>query len=439
MQREREATKSKKPPGKQADKLRAHTYPAQAFDAMQYFYGDVQPPRIRCHIRFTGRVNVPALRGAMEACQSAHPLLGCVFHPGRHRWEAAEPAAPAPLRELEQPDEASVLQCLLSPLDETREPQWKLFLIHLPDGDELCVIINHMVCDGAGFKEVLYELAENYSRIMAGGKLLPRPEAPDSRRFNRLLHALGLRSRLRVLLSPGHPFKRLAPPLLPYRGGPGSPMLILKRLPPEQFSAVRRYAHATGTSVNDVLLTAYLRALHTVTGRDDVAVPCPVDLRRFAAPGQAFGLCNLTGNYWCRLTLSVSEPFGVSLKRVSGQMRAQKNSVACLKEPMLFHALYGVIPFALLHKLFRRMGGVPVTSYSNLGVLNDERLRFAGCEIADTYLATAVKRPPYYQLSLSTWRNVCTLSSCVDASEEDRKIVEKVINTVVKELNIQSY
>ena len=58
--------------------------------------------------------------------------------------------------------------------------------IHLPDGDELCVIINHMVCDGAGFKEVLYELAENYSRILAGGKLLPCPEAPDSRRFSRL-------------------------------------------------------------------------------------------------------------------------------------------------------------------------------------------------------------------------------------------------------------
>ena len=170
-----------------------------------------------------------------------------------------------------------------------------------------------------------------------------------------------------------------------------------------------------------------------------MAVPCPVDLRRFAALGQAFGLCNLTGNYWCRLTLSASEPFDVSLKRVSGQMLAQKNSVACLKEPMLFHVLYGVIPFALLHKLFRRIGGVPVTSYSNLGVLNDERLRFAGCEIADAYLATAVKRPPYYQLSLSTWRNVCTLSSCVDASEEDRKIVEKVIDTVVKELNIQSY
>lgn len=438
MQGEWEATTFSEPPGKKAETLRAQTYPAQAFDAMQYFYGDVQPPRIRCRIRFTGRVNITALRGAIEACQTAHPLLGCVFHPGRHRWEAPQPAASVPLYESEQADEASVQQCLLSPLNETCEPQWKLFLLRMPGGDELCVIINHMVCDGAGFKQLLYELAENYSRIAAGESVVPVPEAPDSRRFRLLLHSLGLRGRLRVILSPTRPFEHIASPLLPYRGGSGCPVLIEKHLPPEQFSAVRRYAHAADASVNDVLLTAYLRALHTITGKDEVAVPCPVDLRRFAAPGQTFGLCNLTGNYWCRLTLSVSEPFAVSLKRVSGQMRTQKNSVACLKEPMLFHALYAVVPFRLLRRLFRSMGGVPVTSYSNLGVLNEERLRFAGCEIANASLATAVKRPPYYQLSLSTWRDICTLSCCVDVSVEDREIVEEVINTVVEEMNIQS-
>ena len=401
---------------------------------MQYFYGDVQPPRIRCCIRFTGWVNIPALRAAMEACQAAHPLLSCVFNSSHHRWEAPQPAPPTPLRELEQADEAIVKQYLLNPLDETCEPQWKLYLIHLPASDELCVIINHMVCDGTGFKQLLYELAENYSRIEAGESVVPVPEASDSRRFRLLLRSLGLQGRLRVLLSPTRPFQHIAAPLLPYRGGSGCPVLIEKRLPPEQFSAVRRYAHAADANVNDVLLTAYLCALHAITNRDEVAVPCPVDLRRFAAPGQTFGLCNLTGNYWCHLVLSVSEPFAVSLKRVSVQMRAQKNSVACLKEPMLFHALYAVVPFGLLRRLFRSMGGVPVTSYSNLGVLNEERLRFAGCEIAEAYLATAVKRPPYYQLSLSTWRDVCTLSCCMDASVEDRETARRALEETNKYL-----
>ena len=401
---------------------------------MQYFYGAVQPPRIRCHLRFAGRLSVRALRGAIEACQTAHPLLGCVFSPSHPRWEAAEPAAPAPLYELGHADEARVQQCLLSPLNETCEPQWKLFLLPMPGGDELCVVINHMVCDGAGFREVLYELAENYSRIVVGESVLSRPETPDSRRFSRLLRPLGLRGRLRVLLSPTRPFGRVPAPLLPYRGGPGSPVLLQKRLPPEPFSAVRRYARTAGVTVNDVLLTAYLRALHTVTGRDDVAVPCPVDLRRFTAPGQTFGLCNLTGNYWCRLTLRESEPFAASLGRVSAQMRAQKNSVACLKEPMLFHALYAVVPFPVLRGLFPRLGGVPITSYSNLGVLSEERLHFTDCELVDATLATAVKRPPYYQLSLSTWRDVCTLSCCVDVSEADRETAWRVLEVTAESL-----
>jgi NRPS condensation-like uncharacterized protein len=79
------------------------------------------------------------------------------------------------------------------------------------------------------------------------------------------------------------------------------------------------------------------------------------------------------------------------------------------------------------------MGGVPVTSYSNLGVLNEERLRFAGGEIANASLATAVKRPPYYQLSLSTWRDTCTLSCCVDISVEDRETARRALEETIKD------
>jgi NRPS condensation-like uncharacterized protein len=100
---------------------------------------------------------------------------------------------------------------------------------------------------------------------------------------------------------------------------------------------------------------------------------------------------------------------------------------------MLFHALYAVVPFRLLRRLFRSMGGVPVTSYSNLGVLNEERLRFAGGEIANASLATAVKRPPYYQLSLSTWRDTCTLSCCVDISVEDRETARRALEETIKD------
>jgi NRPS condensation-like uncharacterized protein len=414
--------------------LRMQTYTAQAFDAMQFFYGDVQPPRIRCRIRFYERLDTAALRNAVDATLQAHPLLACVFNVQRHRWEAAGFTAENVVREITDGGDACALKCLLASIDETREPQLKLFLIRQAGGDELCAVINHMVCDGAGFKEALYELAAFYSLFVTGENPSPLPDAPGSRSFRRLTKPLGLRGCLKVLLSPTSPCKRVPAPLIPFRGGHGRPVLVMMRLEPETFSALCLYAENHGASVNDMLLAATLRTLHSMTGRDVVTVPCPVDLRRFAAPGQRFELCNLTGNYWCGLDLRVPEPFADTLRRVTAQMRAQKNSVACLKEPMLFHALYAVLPFALLRRLFPRLGGVPVTSFSNLGVLSEERLRFAGCEIEDAFLATAVKHPPYYQLSLSTWRGACTLSSCVDASAEDVQVARQVLNKVIEEI-----
>jgi len=414
--------------------LRTQTYPAQAFDAMQFFYGDVQPPRIRCYIRFCERLDTAALRNAADAILRVHPLLACVFNVRRHRWEAAGFAAGDVVREFDGGGDARVQECLLASIDETREPQLKLFLIHQAGGDELCAVINHMVCDGAGVKEALYELAKFYSCLITGENSPPQPVAPGSRCFRRLIKPLGLRCRLKALWSPARPCKRVPAPLIPFRGGHGRPALVTERLETETFSSLYAYAKNHGASMNDMLLTATLRALHGITGRDVVTLPCPVDLRRFATPGQRFDLCNLTGNYWCSLDLRTPEPFADTLRRVAIQMRAQKNSVACLKEPMLFHALYSILPFSLLRRLFPRLGGVPVTSFSNLGVLSEERLRFAGCEIADAYLATAVKRPPYYQLSLSTWRGACTLSSCVDASAEDAEVARQVLIKVIEEI-----
>jgi hypothetical protein len=86
-----------------------------------------------------------------------------------------------------------------------------------------------------------------------------------------------------------------------------------------------------------------------------------------------------------------------------------------------------------------RLGGVSVISFSNLGVLSEERLCFAGCVIVDAFLTTAVKRPPYYQLFLSTWRGVYTLSSCVDASAEDTQVAKQVLEKVNEEMIMLLY
>ena len=53
-------------------------------------------------------------------------------------------------------------------IDEWHGPQMKIALFKASGKDILCVIMNHMICDAAGFKEVLYRPASLYTALETG-------------------------------------------------------------------------------------------------------------------------------------------------------------------------------------------------------------------------------------------------------------------------------
>jgi NRPS condensation-like uncharacterized protein len=111
-------------------------------------------------------------------------------------------------------------------------------------------------------------------------------------------------------------------------------------------------------------------------------------------------------------------------------MKAQKNSNGCLKEPMLLHLLNPILPFGAVRKLFT----IPVTSYTNLGVLRPEKFHFEGLTICDAFFATAVKHTPYFQVSVSTYGDCCTLTSSSRCSREDQKVIENLLDYMQTEI-----
>lgn len=186
--------------------------------------------------------------------------------------------------------------------------------------------------------------------------------------------------------------------------------------------------------MNDVLLTAYARTLNRVTGCEKIAIPCPVDLRRYKAENQKCGICNLTGNYWCRVEITPNETFRGTLRKVSEQMYAQKESCGCLKGPMLYHIMFHSLPFPFIQKIFNRVSPVPITSYTNLGILDDSKLLFGNHKIADAFISTAVKNAPSFQLSASTYKGSCTLTSSFYGAKGNKKIIDHFLTEVKNQL-----
>ena len=210
--------------------------------------------------------------------------------------------------------------------------------------------------------------------------------------------------------------------------------MVVRRLSRETFETMKRRAGDRGATVNDMLMTAYIRALFHATGCRTIALSCPVDLRRYLHPGQECGICNLTGNYFCKAELDAGEPFDVTLASVSEQMKAQKKENSCLRGPMKMDILFHILPFRLFRRRFYQTSPVPFTSYSNLGIFEKERFRFEGLEVKEVIFGTAVKYVPYFQVSVATFGDCCTLTSSTHGTEQDRKIIGDLLADMEKEL-----
>ncbi len=411
----------------------------EALDMLQYFYRTVHDPLIRGLIRFSGQLDEAALKKAVSLSKAALPLLGCCFDTAarRPRWKEMGFSGADIVQVIEAgPDPAAQAEKLLaSTIAIAREPQLKIFLLRdRPQArDTLCIIINHMACDGAGFKEYLYLLGDLYTRCHDGCEPVPRPESA-SRSAMQLFARFGIMERLLILLSK-NPFSVPQNGLsYPLQGDAGHPFLVTRRIASENFLRVKGYAKGQGVTVNDLLLTAYVRVLRQVTGRDTITVPCPVDLRKYLAPRQKYGICNLTGNLTCNVTLRENEAFADTLLKVAAQMNEQKSRTDCLKGILLLELIHRVLPFRAVQKILRKLYRIPVISFTNLGIIDQELLHFGDSGVSDAFITGAVKYVPYFQIAVSSYNDQCTLSSNLHGTAQDKLAIEQFLLRMEQEL-----
>lgn len=410
-----------------------HKIRTEAFDLMQYFYSSAHNPLIRALIRFSGRLDPDLLRRAVDLSASSVPQIRCVFSPRAHGWEDRGFSADRIVRVTETTEEGAAERLLLDKIEFESEPQLKIHLVRGPESDTLVVVISHLVADGAGLKQYLYLLASLYRRCAeTPGAIMP-PE-PLDRGVGQIFRGMGPAERIRILRSRMEFRKQEKEMYLPMEEEQGEPVTVKRRVGGESFAELRRYAKKAGVTVNDLLLTAYGRAHSSLTGCPDLEIPCPVDLRKYLPEGARCGICNLTSNYLCRVSAAAGEPFRETLKRVSAQMSAQKGNRNCLKGPILLDLLFTVLPYSSAKKVFDRYFTIPVISFTNLGVLDWKRLDFGNGKIADAYLATAVKHPPSFQVSVSSFGGCCTLCSSLYATEKNRRIAEDFLDGMISEL-----
>jgi hypothetical protein len=158
----------------------------EAFDQMQRALNGFNDHQLHCVLRFDSGAAPDAaiLRRAAIASIEAIPILGTRYADGaKPRWVSLDPESCARAFVV-APTETDFETVLVARADEDCGPQVRVCLL---DGrrSAVALTLNHMICDGAGFKSYIYFLCAIYTRLLTDpayrGDLFALGEARDKR------------------------------------------------------------------------------------------------------------------------------------------------------------------------------------------------------------------------------------------------------------------
>lgn len=405
---------------------------AEVWDVMQLLFSEFNDHQIHCVVRFAARLDEERLELAVGRLIEAFPLLRNRFveKSGGPYWEDGGFTAKDMVFLLKADcaeDEMERVVC--SKTDAFAGPQLLVYLIRGPRADSLCVIINHMLCDGAGFKELLYLLSLTYTRLKTEPGYRP-PRQDGDRSARQILGEFGFRGKLKILSQRYDISRHDDSIVFGLDGDRRAPFIVTHTIAQNRFLAAKAFAGQYGATVNDLLLAAYLRALRRILPGRTAAIQCVLDLRKFLPRQKKTRLCNLTSNLVCDIGPDIGESFADTLIKVKRAMDAEKKQAACLHLIMLLETVFRVFPYGIAKYLILREYRNPPLAMSNIGVIDHRRLSFDGTEIKSAFVTGSVKYQPFFQLALSTFHNEVTLSVAFHGTRADKEKIEGFLRSV---------
>ncbi|HAO6512272.1 module of peptide synthetase [Listeria monocytogenes] len=411
-------------------------YPAEPSDVKHYISGEKMKNDHHLHtvLTFDNHLNIDVLKRAVMQSTQKLPLLLCHFKETKKGafWQESVFSAEDLVFLVEtQAPETEVDRALVTKLSTENGPQICFTVVRTESTDQLVIIMNHMLADGAGFKEYLYLLSELYSNLL---------ENPDyavklslgSRSLKQVFDQLS-RKEIKSIFTEKTKQKAVHNPTLPLKGDPKNPKIIWTKLPKENFSQILHYAKEHDATVNDVLFATMVRTVLQTTGQHEISIDCPVDLRKYLPSKTSSGITNLTANITCQISTDDDlTSFESTLQAVKKSLDPQKNSLAPLRIYYLLELIFKKKSYISAKKASGKMYSIPKTSFTNIGIIDEEKLVFEGSALTDCFICGSLKYAPFFQVAATTFHGSLTLSTNLHGTMQDhawqKEFLEKMIS-----------
>ncbi len=395
-------------------------YRGEVLDFLNQLLTDDDAPLMRLRIVFSGKIDIERLKAAVLASAQIVPEVFGGYQADHNRFIVADDQS---IDEI-----VHEVQSPYSPentaFDLNDGPQLQLFVVHHDQYDVLQAFMSHLLTDSTGFKEYLYLLTQAYNY----------DDLTDYQNERRLRPVM---TQLQRKFSRPRPHANLVTTAVKLPHYPG---ITLRHgghvmLSSKQFMRVRRMAKAQDVGISEAILAAYAKALQVLTGHTTITLPCPINFRRFAPEAEkTTRIANLTSNVFLTIKIDADAPFSTLVKQVHDLLKTERERAAFLYRLTNLQKMNHTMPVSLMRKMTKHWLAQRPLTYTNFGVIDQQRLKFHGLTVVNCVFSGAFRTTPAMEIAASTFAGTCTLSFNSSGSERDYQLSMKILENIQAQL-----
>ncbi|WP_414732752.1 hypothetical protein [Acetobacterium carbinolicum] len=411
---------------------------AEIFDKLQYLYDITGFNDHQLHgvIQFENKVNATVMQKAVNLLVKTIPMLSKAYknEAGNSYWEEMEPENWDNIFTIVfEKDDFD--RFTFSKTDAEAGPQIKVCLMQA-DRDSVSIVMNHMVCDGAGFKQCVYLLSDIYSHLIKEPDYLPDYVIDGERGFKKITQSVNFFSRIAALLFESKDNNQNSDCEFPLiKSEDAVPFIATHEIEASLYRELRNISKNDKVTINDVILTAYFRALSGLLDMNGKPfnIPIMIDMRRYLADKGFQAVTNLSSTVAIRIAVVPGETFSQTLNKINTEMAAKKSGNLGLNTFLKLDLLFKFFP-KRSDQLLKNSLNNPKICMTNLGIVDSKQLYFEKSPVSNAIVCGSIKYHPHFQMSASTFSDKMTFCVNLYGSQSDRETISKFFALIEEEL-----
>ncbi|MGH0429322.1 condensation domain-containing protein [Bacillus hominis] len=367
-------------------------------------------------------------------------------------WEEHSSATNSPIclftEGNDQELEIMAIDFIKEPGDRIQGPMVQTKLLRGTTTDMLVVKLSHLCSDGAGVKEYINLLGAIYTQLSLGQSKnqIIKEFGEGNEGFRDQSHVFKY-TGISDIKSAYRPNQEQQASLWSFPSQPNknkSPQMSVRRLSHEQSLRLTQWTKAQQATLNDVIMTAYFRALShfTVYAEPRTAekmIGLTIDLRRYLPNYTTGAICNLSGMEMPVIKMEDDESFNQTLVRIKQSMDKIKSQNPGLSSAAGMELLAGM-KLSVVKEMYSQQYeqalqmGMALPLLTNFGVIADEPIQFGEVQAEDGYMTSPIMYAPFFSMGASSYNGRLTFTIGYHTPDTSKEKVDEFLENIVNQL-----